>query len=163
MGATPVDTTEISNSKGGASMSFVVKNCIDYGYPTKDYIDTCKMPSGQTAKIEFQGDYTKNKYYFNVYLVVMDKRKSESDTTLRCTGKDGLQCLIWAKRKIIEFEEFIREELSGCTAERCKNDPIVIRVHWEDNRRRNAYEYGLKKLGYKFDMIFGKKVLCKTI
>lgn len=136
-------------------MPFKVKNCMDYGYLTRDYTDTCKMPSGQTAKIEFQGDCTEDKFYFNVHLVVMDKKKSEGNTALRCTGKDGLQCLIWAKRKIIEFEEFIKVEYG--------DSPIIIRVHWDDNRRRNVYEYGLKKLGYKFDMVFGKKVLCKTI
>jgi hypothetical protein len=136
-------------------MSFIKKDCMDYGYPTQDYIDTCKMPSGQTLKIEFQEDYNKNRYLYNVYFAVMDKRKSESNVFLRTTGKDGLKSLIWAKNKIIEFEEFIKTEFEG-------SPPITIYLQWDDNRRRNVYEHGLKKLGYKFGMVAGKKALYKT-
>jgi hypothetical protein len=33
----------------------------------------------------------------------------------------------------------------------------------DDNRRRNVYERGLRDIGYKFNMVFGQKLLCKKI
>jgi len=85
----------------------------------------------------------------------MDKRKSEHKTALKSMGKDGLGGLIWARNKVKEFEEFIKQENPDI--------PKVIICTWNDNRRRNAYAYGLKKIGYKFDMVFGCKALCKKI
>lgn len=144
-------------------MSFQLRKSMDYGYPTEDYIDTIVMPSGQTVKIEFNGNYNAKKYYFGIYLVVMDKRKNENSTTLKITGRDGLQSLLWAKKKIIEFEEFIKEEIPSVNKNGYKRAPIVIYTFWDDNRRRDIYEHGLKKLGFRYNMVYGKKALCKTI
>ena len=120
-----------------------------------NYYDTCILNSGQMIKIEFQEDRSNDKYYYNIYLVISNKRKSTKNTYLKSTGKDGLKGLFWAKKKIIEFESFIKEKN--------KDVPIVIIARWDDNRRRNVYERGLKNLGYKYNMIFGSKALSKTI
>ena len=119
-----------------------------------NYYDTLILDSGQTIKIEFNECRSNDRCYYGVYLVIMNKKKSEDNTYLKNTGKDGLKGLIWAKRKIQEFEVFIKEE---------NKVPTTIYCKWDDNRRRNAYAYGLNKLGYKFDMVFNKKALCKKI
>lgn len=134
---------------------FKINHHYEYGYKVNDYYSTEILDSGQTIKIEFQESWSKSKYYYGIYLVIMDKRKSEESTYLKTTGKDGLAGLIWAKKKIIEFESFIKEKHKGV--------PVVIYCGWDNNRRRDVYFRGLKNIGYKFDMVFGKKALCKKI
>jgi len=119
-----------------------------------DYYSMCKLDNGQIIKIVFSEEWSNNKYYYEIYLVVMTKRKSEDDTTLKSTGKIGIKGLLWAKQKIKEFEKFIKTE---------KTAPITIYCRWDDNRRRNVYAYGLKNLGYNYNMVFGSKALCKTL
>ena len=130
----------------------------DYGYHI--YSAMSILPSGQTIRIEFSEDETKKKWYFHIYLVTMDKRKSEGSTRLHCTGKDGLLGLLWAKNKIEEFEEFIKKQKSIIEH---SAKPIVIYCWWDDNRRRNVYARGLRSLGYKYGIVFGQKVLYKEI
>lgn len=119
------------------------------------YYDTEILPSGQTIRIEFQEDWSRSKYHYNIYLVTSHKRKQADKTVLKTTGKDGLKGLLWAKEKIIEFEEFIKEEHKGI--------PVIIYCSWDCNRRRDVYERGLKGLGYRFNNLFGYKVLSKTV
>jgi len=119
------------------------------------YYDTKILPSGQTIRIEFQEDWSKSKYNYNIYLVTSHKRKQAGYTCMKTTGGDGLKGLLWAKKKVIEFEEFIKEEHPGI--------PVIIYCAWDDNRRRNVYERGLRNLGYRFTNLFGYKVLSKTI
>lgn len=127
-----------------------------YGTSTNGgYYDIATLPSGQTIRIEFQEGWSSTKYHYNIYLVISNKRKQANYTDLKTTGKDGLKGLLWAKKKIIEFEEFIKEEIKGT--------PIIIYCSWDCNRRRNAYERGLRNLGYKYNNLFGYKVLSKTI
>ena len=120
-----------------------------------NYYDTSVLPSGQTIRIEFQEDWSKSKYFYNIYLVTSHKRKQADFIYGQQTGKDGLKGLLWAKDKIIEFEEYIKQKYSDI--------PIIIYCCWTDNRRRNVYERGLRKLGYKYNFIFGSKALSKTI
>jgi hypothetical protein len=124
-------------------------------YTAHDYSDSCVLPSGQTIKIKFEEDWSNDRYYYNIYLVTMDKRKSERNTHMKIMGRDGINGLLWAKRKVAEFEEFIKEIREGV--------PTVIYCTWTDNRRRNAYAFGLRKIGYEFGRVFGRKALCKTI
>jgi hypothetical protein len=115
------------------------------------------LPSGNTIKIKFQEEIIKNKrYYYGIYLVITHKSKSEQQTVLKSTGRDGLLGLIWAKNKIKEFENFIIDYHSNF-------EKIVIYCYWDDNRRRNVYEYGLKSLGYKFNRLWNQKALMKVI
>lgn len=119
------------------------------------YYDSTKLPSGQTVTIEFQKEWSKSKYYYNIYLVTAHKRKQEKYVTLKRTGKDGLKGMFWAREKIKEFEEFIKEKHKGI--------PVIIYCCWTDNKRRDLYERGLRDLGYRFNNLFGYKVLSKKI
>lgn len=119
------------------------------------YYDTELLPSGQTIRIEFQEDWSKTKYYYNIYLVISNKRKQSEYNYGKTTGKDGLKGLLWARGRIVEFEEFIKEKHKGI--------PVIIYCSWDDNRRRKAYERGLRNKGYKFNHLFGYKVLSKTV
>ena len=131
-----------------------MKSYVDeLGY--ENYYDTSILPSGQTIRIEFQEEWSKSKYFYNVYLVTSHKRKQADSTYGIETGKDGLLGLLWAKDKIIEFEKFIKDKHEGI--------PIIIYCYWTDNRRRNVYERGLSKLGYSYNFLFNKKVLSKTL
>ncbi len=120
-----------------------------------NYFETSILPSGQTIRIEFCEEWSKSKYYYGIYLVTSHKRKQADSTYGIATGKDGFKGLLWAKGKIIEFETFIKEKYPDI--------PVVIYCTWTDNKRRNIYERGLSNLGYKYNLIFNKKALCKTI
>ena len=121
----------------------------DYG----DYYCTKTLDSGQMIRVDFfQYEYNTICYYFFA-LAIANKRKNLKNVTGLITGKDGLKGLIFTKEKIIEFEEFIKEEAIYIGIK----TPIKIVIQWDDNRRRNVYERGLKGLGYKYDKtIFGK-------
>lgn len=136
-------------------MSFKIEKYNNGDGFADNYYDTCVMPSGQTIKIEFQEEWSKRKYYYNVHLVIVDKRKSKHDTYLKSTGKDGLSSLIWAKQKVKEFEGYIGNQHIGI--------PKTIYCRWDNGKRRNVYAYGLKESGYKFNMVFGCKALSKMI
>lgn len=125
----------------------------DYGYI--NYYRTTMLPSGQTARIEFNESCTSKGYYFSIWLVLSDKRKGTANTYLKSTGKDGLKGLLWAKQNVIDFEEFIKEELDGYT--------VTIYTQWDDNRRRDTYHRGLSRLGYRYDKVFGCKALSKIV
>jgi hypothetical protein len=126
-----------------------------YGGRYKVYYDTMMLPSGQTIKIEFTEEEGKNNWYYSIYLVTMHKRKAEKDTQLHTTGKDGLTGLLWARQRIIEFENTIKEMHH--------HKPSIMFCSWDDNRRRNAYYFGLKEYGYRFGVLFNQKVLYKQI
>ena len=59
---------------------------------------------------------------------------------------------VWAKNQIIIFEK----------SDYCK-DGDFISIYWTDNRRRDVYEYGLRKLGFIMGFRDGKKCLYKKI
>lgn len=88
---------------------------------------------------------------YNVIFAVADKKKklkgffecSNNNTiTLKSTGKCGIEALMWARDKILEFEE----EMKGYEGD---NVTISIMVAGEDNHRFRLYERGLKRYGYK--------------
>jgi len=68
------------------------------------------------------------------------------------TGRCGLEGLLWGKRQITEFEK----------TDYCKDGDYIV-IYWTDNRRRDVYEDGLKKLGFVMGYRDGKKCLCKKI
>ena len=125
------------------------KSCISY----EEYEIKKRMKSGNTIVLNLYADNF-NKLYFNVYLCTYHKRKQEINNFLKRPGKDGVETLIWAKNKLIEFEDILRENYTK---------ECYILVKWDDNKRRNVYERGLIKLGYKYDYIDGVKCLLKKI
>lgn len=120
-----------------------------------NYYDTELLPSGQTIRIEFEEDWSKRKYYYNIFLLITNKKKDSDYPFGKSTGKDGIEGLLWAKCKIVEFEKFITKEHKGI--------PIVIYAGWDNSKRRDVYERGLRNIGYKFNKVFGFKALCKEI
>lgn len=120
-----------------------------------NYYRTMILPSGQFIKIEFNESWTSKGYYYNVWLVISDKKKSANNTYLKAMGRDGLKGLLWAKQCVTDFEEFIKEEKDGYT--------VTIYTYWDDNRRRDVYHRGLKKLGYRFNNVLGYKALSKIV
>lgn len=107
-----------------------------------------KFPSGMTAEILFSGlRNAKDDLYFNVYLDVYHKRKQSANNVLHQTGKDGLGPLIWTKKAILAFEEYILSDKFYCYG-RTRN--VYIFVGYEDNRRKKVYERGLRNEGYKY-------------
>jgi len=117
------------------------------------YDDETILPSKQTIRIVFYEVEHNNRYYYDIYVVTMHKKKAIDSTILKTTGKDGVAGLLWAKNKIKEFEILIKEI----------HENVTICIYWDDNRRRNIYEWGLRKEGYKMGRIFDKKCLCKKI
>lgn len=129
-----------------------------------DYIAKERMPSGQTVEMLFSayenqvGDIT-----FWITLDVYHKRKQRESNVLKQTGKDGIRPLIWAKQRLIEFEEMLKKENISWLL----NRNVYITVYWEDAQRRRVYERGLVPLGYTYEYGLsindGKKVLQKQI
>jgi hypothetical protein len=68
-----------------------------------------------------------------------DHVKKENSLKLVTTGKCGLEGLLWAKKKILEFEKYLRKN---------SENPCSIHISGSDERRLKAYAWGLKKCGY---------------
>lgn len=96
--------------------------------------------NGQTIRMIFFKWYYPYKRRIDWYVCfdIVDKRK-ESFKYKQQTGTDGLKSLIWAKGCI---KDFIDKEID-------REVENVIIVQWDDNKRRKAYERGLKELGFK--------------
>ena len=131
---------------------------LDDEYTLRNYFAKETLPSGQTIYIEFQQDMSGKNICYNIYLEIFNKKKEIGNNPqhLKSTGRDGVKGLLWAKQKVIEFEEYILDNNRY-------NDKIIIYCHWDDKRRRDVYERGLNKIGYKFNRLFDIKVLMKRI
>lgn len=123
------------------------------------YSDEITLPSHQTAHIEITLEYIENTVYCGVYFVIYHKRRQMYTNEDHITGKDGLLGLLWAKNKLIEFEEWINND----PLEFDKTKKYVLYCYWTDNRRRRVYEKALSRLGFKYTPIFGRRALSKVI
>lgn len=121
------------------------RNCLIY------YI-VRKLPSGQSIKLEIECEEFLNSYRSYIYLSISHKRKNIDNTFLQLNGKDGISSLLWAKQKILDFEN----------VNKLKKKNIMI-INWDDNRRRDVYYRGLKNVGYKYGYIDGYKCLYKLL
>jgi len=129
-------------------------------YGSFGYYKTHKLTNGQTIIICFNKFELSKSNEYSIYLAIANKKKhlrqlilGEKDIlTDHETGKCGLEGLLWAKKQIVEFEKFIY----------CKNGDYIS-VYWTDNRRRDVYEYGLRKLGFVVGYRDGRKCLSKKI
>lgn len=116
----------------------------------------------QTVEIEFQCDEKNNSKsnirHWNIALTIGTKRKhfDKYHDNKEVCGKIGLQGLLFAKAAIQYFEEF----LTHTEFSQYKN---ILYATWLDHRRRDAYAYGLKKLGFDFGVYNKKKVLLKEV
>lgn len=118
----------------------------------------------QTAVISFIENPYKNKICYYVAFTIANKKRDingwlngeANNINLKETGRNGLTPLLWAKKQIVDFEKWIVKGTYD-------NKDIYICIVWDDNRRRNAYQYGLRKNGYIFGNIDGYKCLYKQI
>ncbi len=105
--------------------------------------------------LEAYVEYTfkKETYWF---ALSSGKKRKELDIYIEKErkSKGGLQALIWAKKEILDFPEFIGNPFR-------KSRYIAIR--WADNRRRDIYARTLLKEGFQFQIIEREKVLIKKI
>lgn len=124
-------------------------------YEGINYCIMNKLKSGQTIKLELEGEEFNKFNRFNVYLTTNHKQKNIDDTFLKRTGKDGLYPLIWAKKRLLEVESLIKED--------CPNKRNVIYVMWDDGKRKRVYIRGLSNVGYKMARIEDKMCLMKTL
>jgi hypothetical protein len=115
---------------------------------------TAQAPSGNILSIEFQKEDCDNADYYYVWMFTVHKRAQAETSFRKSTGRDGLYALLWARDKIKEFESYLKTETKKRT---------FICIRWDDRRRRDVYEYGLKKLGYKMGIMFCKKCLYKLV
>lgn len=134
-----------------------------YGYKYDDgYYNTKKLSNGQTAAIFFFKEKLKRCTEYSIAFAIANKKKHITQWVLgerdilsdKETGNCGLEGLIWAKKQLVEFEKFIKEN---------KNGNVVISIYWTDNRRRNVYEKVLKKLGYQINYRHSCKCLSKKV
>ena len=114
-----------------------------------DFYDcyTYKSKNSQNQIISFEvwrdnWNSSKPKNIWKVCFYITNKRK-KGFQYLTETGKDGIKSLIWAKNCLIDFIEF-------CKNSRYSTYENVIIIQFDDIRRRNVYNYGLKSLGFKF-------------
>ena len=132
----------------------------DGDYHTYGYYKTHRLKNNQTIGIYFwKHEFSKSNEYV-ILLAIANKKKhlrqlilGEKDIlTDHETGKCGLEGLLWGKKQIVEFEK----------SNYCNNGD-TISVYWTDNRRRDVYKYGLKKLGFVMGYRDGKKCLYKKV
>lgn len=111
---------------------------------------------GQTVEVEFASDEINRHQgvrHWNIGLTIGTKRKKFSNYHQRkdVSGKIGIKGLLFAKAAIQHFEQYYIGKDNALYA------------HWLDNRRRDVYAYGLKKMGFEFRQHNGHKVLYKII
>lgn len=116
-----------------------------------DVIYKSKNKCGQTLNLTIQCYPYPKATHWNVVFWV--GKHSKGLQHLKQTGKDGLSSLLWAKSCIIDFINVVER----------KDKPQYLCVRWDDNRRRDAYMYRLKDLGFDIKRIEGKLCLCKTL
>lgn len=127
------------------------------------FYNTYKMTNGQTASIFFLEHDLKRGVEYSVVFVISTKKKhikewlmGERDIlTNENTGKCGIEGLLWAKKQLTAFEEFVQR--------RNFHNEITICIYWSDNRRRNVYAHTLGKIGYEVNYRHSSKCLSKKI
>jgi hypothetical protein len=117
--------------------------------------------NGQTVLVKFQSFEFNSSVQWNIVLSIYSKRKHDGKNheQLKHTGKIGLDGLLFARKAIIAFEEFLKTEFSHVV----EINKFVIYCGWLDNKRRDIYHRGLTDLGFSYGLIDNKKVLMKTI
>lgn len=129
----------------------------DFNYDRVEhlYYQRHKLSNGQFCMIGFrleEEDYGKVENYYVIFAVANKKKHLNNyfnelkgtNITLKSTGTCGLEALIWAKNKILEFEDLMRREDYKIKL----GISVNIYIAGEDNRRFRMYEKVFSKLGY---------------
>lgn len=125
------------------------------GYIVNEY-EISKKIDNQKVVVSFKRDDNDHAdiTYYSIVLKIINKKKQK--TYLKSTGKCGLKGLLFAKEAIIFFEKYVIEK-------QYYTKHCFILCFWDDNRRRDIYYRSLKKIGYDYKMMFGKKIIVKKI
>lgn len=117
----------------------------------EDYLGYHKygtLTNGQTIYIGFRDSSYNNFIGYFVVAAIANKKKhikswlneEMNPINLKCTGKCGLEGLLWTKNVIKEFEVFIKEMYP--------NEVVKIEIFWADQRRFRIYKRGLPDYQY---------------
>jgi 5'(3')-deoxyribonucleotidase len=117
-----------------------------------------KQENGDIFEIGFMENVSSKKVTYGVYFEIT--RNKNKENYLVSTGRNGLKGLLWAKKALIEFEEFIQH---SNIAYGHRNKQKQILIMWDDNRRQKAYKRGMKGMGYREAFWNKKKCLLKKI
>lgn len=119
---------------------------LQYSQPdTKEYQYRVVNSAGQTVELtvyEFYREEYNYKKYWSITLSV--NKKSKGYEFGKNTGKTGIESLLIAK-KILEY--YIENVINSWHHDKYEN---IILIWWDDSKRRNVYERGLRDLGFKF-------------
>lgn len=122
-------------------------------YDACAYYDHTLLSNKQTAGIAFYQHDTDKAISWYVTFAIADKRKRVLDylsergcgkIELKQTGRCGVEGLVWAKSKILEFANFISTN---------NNKKNKIIVQGSDNRRFRIYERYLSRNGFVKQLI----------
>jgi hypothetical protein len=115
------------------------------------------LSNNQLAVIGFLEEQKDKEILYNVSFYISNKRKNIIDDS-KCTGNCGLEGLIWAKNKILQFENnVIKNEFRIDYRFR----KIKIIIGWADNRRKRVYMWAMVKHGYRYNPT--EKIIFKTL
>lgn len=121
-----------------------------------------KYHKGQWIIVDIDCDIpttSKRTKWWTVGLTISDDYREEA--LAKChkekliTGRMGAYGLLFAKAVIEDFEQFIYETYP--------DEKNIIYCRWLDGRRRRAYAYALKKMGYKYGIRKFKPCLWKEV
>ncbi|MBI4858650.1 MAG: hypothetical protein HY818_18085 [Acetobacterium woodii] len=124
---------------------------------SKDYFGYYTKVKVGSQEIIVNASYDPDEdHRFYIDACVYSKRKKIDDDICNknITGKSGLRPLLVIRKEIIELEKFIADKHNG---------DFEILIYWTDNRRRDAYIFGLKDYGYEIGRRNNKKCLIKKI
>lgn len=117
-----------------------------------------RMDNGDTVDFDvLRFSRGKNGDYFSIGLSIYRKKKDRWVEEPIQTGKGNISGLIWARKYLLEFEDFIKDNPFYFR----KN--VIIFIGWTDIRRRRIYEWALRKYGYQNKFMFNTKGLAKVI
>ena len=88
------------------------------------------------------------------YLELKRKHIDYNEDNALITGKNPLKTFMIARRMFEELQDTILDDFLNQVN-------IVIYAHWVDSRRRDIYYKALKRYGYDWGRVQGRKVILK--
>lgn len=134
---------------------------IHYDRESCAYIATERI-GAQTMKMEMTEisyNYSTRTVYYNVSVCIYNKRKhyNRNFDEVRVTGKNPLATIVTGLKMYKALEKEVCESIEN------RKWNVCFLVHWEDNRRRNAYEKLLTRYGYHMGVYDNTKMLIKQV
>ena len=120
------------------------------------YYNRHKLSNGQECEIRFYRDEDKRYASYSVAFCVADKKRQlnawfsgeNNNVSYKCSGKCGLEALLWAKEQLKLFEKCLAHDARELE-ESGYHEVFEIIITGEDQKRFRVYRWALKKHGYK--------------